>query len=279
MDGRHVGPLFRAVRRRRGLRQADVAQAAGVARSTVSNVERGHWRRLSFDSLERLGRPLDIRLDVSPRWRGGDADRLLNRAHSTLAESFAAWLATRPGWVIEPEVSFSILGERGVIDQMGWHGEAGHLAVIELKTELVDVNELLGTFDRKVRLARRVAAERGWAPRVVSGWLVILDTHTNRRHAAAHRALLRTRFPADGRQLAKFARQPGSATFGIAFWPDANPRGLGRGVAPGKSRIVPRKASPGPNSASTDVEMARKGPREAQPRRLADGNLGQVHTD
>lgn len=48
-----------------------------------------------------------------------------------------------------PEVSFSIYGERGVIDLLAWHGPSRTLLVIELKTEVVDAAEMLGVLDRK----------------------------------------------------------------------------------------------------------------------------------
>ncbi|MEA2632936.1 MAG: hypothetical protein QOE66_3155, partial [Chloroflexota bacterium] len=69
-----------------------------------------------------------------------------------------------PGWILAPEVSFAIYGERRVIDILAWHPGRRALLLIELKTELVDMNELLGTLDRKRRLARRIAQERGWDP-------------------------------------------------------------------------------------------------------------------
>jgi hypothetical protein len=167
---------------------------------------------------------VDVRIELTPRWRGGDADRLLNRGHSLLAESFAAFMATAAGWVVEPEVSFAIYGERGVIDQLAWHRATGHLLVIELKTEFVDINEMLGTIDRKVRLARTIATARGWASHAVSVWVIAPSTRTNRRHAAQHAALLRTRLRLDGRQLRPFLRNPSEATSGLAFWTDSNPR-------------------------------------------------------
>ena len=122
-----------------------------------------------------------------------------------------------------------------MIDQVAWHETTAHLLVLELKTALVDVNELLGTLDRKRRLARAVAAERGWRPAWVSVWLIMEDSRTNRRRAAAHRILLRSRLALDGRQLRSFLLKPSVATSGLAFWPDANPRstGLSRGPADG----------------------------------------------
>jgi transcriptional regulator with XRE-family HTH domain len=67
MDLQRLGSLFRAVRRRRGLRQLDVATAAGVSDSAVSLIERGHSDTLSFRTLERVAATLDIRLDVAGR--------------------------------------------------------------------------------------------------------------------------------------------------------------------------------------------------------------------
>ena len=65
-------------------------------------------------------------------------------------------------------VASAIYGERGVIDILAWHQKTGSLLVIELKTAVADVNELLGTMDRKQRLAAQVAHERGWNARTVS---------------------------------------------------------------------------------------------------------------
>jgi transcriptional regulator with XRE-family HTH domain len=239
MDDLHFGAAVRAVRKRRRLGQADLAHLSGVSRATVSLVERGHCKKLSLLTVRRIASALDIRTELLARWRGGELDRLLSRRHSMLAESFAAFLLAQPGWVVEPEVSYSIYGERGAIDQLAWHEETAHLLVVELKTALVDVNEMLGTLDRKGRLARTIAAQRGRQPALISVWLIVEDTHTNRRHVADHRVVLRSRLPRDGRQLHSFLLNPSQATSGLAFWPNANPRSArpsrrGGGGSPGR---------------------------------------------
>ena len=237
MDDLHFGAAVRAVRKRRGLGQADLARLSGVSRATVSLVERGHCEKLSLMTVRRMASALDIRTELIARWRGGELDWLLSRRHSMLAESFAAFVLSKPGWVVEPEVSFSIYGERGAIDQLAWHEETAHLLVVELKTTLVDVNEMLGTLDRKGRLARTIATQRGRRPALVSVWLIVEDTHTNRRHVTDHRVVLRSRLLGDGRQLRSFLLNPSEATTGLAFWPNANPRSTrpsrtGGGVPP-----------------------------------------------
>lgn len=195
---------------------------AGVSHATVSLFERGHCDTLSMAAIRRIAGAIDMRVDMVGRWRGGDLDRLLNRKHSALAESVAASMH-HAGWVVEPEVSFSIYGERGIVDQLAWYASSAHLIVVELKTQLVDINELLGTLDRKRRLARQIAKSRGWDPAIVSVWLIVSDTCSNRRHARNHATLLRSRLEFDGRQLRKLLRQPTSAQSGLAFWADSNP--------------------------------------------------------
>lgn len=228
MDDQRLSASIRTVRIRRGWRQVDLAIRAGVSRATISLVERGHWQSLSMDTVRKIAAVLDVRVDVVPRWRGGDLDRLLSRRHSMLAEHVASLLLDHSGWAAVPEVSFSIYGERGIIDQLAWHEAAAHLLVVELKTEFVNINEALGTLDRKVRLARTIAAERGWNPSVVSVWLIVSDTRTNRRHAAEHATLLGSRFKLDGRQFGAFLRNPREATTGLAFMTNANPRSAGQ---------------------------------------------------
>jgi hypothetical protein len=214
-------------------------------------------------SLERVAATLDVRVELAGRWHGGDGDRLLNWRHSQLAESVSAAIVGHAGWVVEPEVSFSIFGERGIIDLFCWHEASSHLLVIELKTEFVDVNELLGTLDRKVRLAPRVAAEKGRRPRIVSAWVIVTDSHTNRRHAASHSSLLKGRLPRDGRSLASFLDRPTVATVGLAFWPGVpagNVARVGARISPSAAVRTTASEDDPASSAPSRVRKARSGP-------------------
>ena len=156
-----------------------------------------------------------------PRWRAGDLDRLLNRGHSALHESVARMFRDElPAWVLAPEVSFAIYGERGVIDILAWHPGRRALLVIELKTDLADMNELVGTFDRKRRLARQIGLERGWDPVTVSAWLIVVGSRTSRRRVAAHAAMLRGALPDDSRAIRRWLRDPVRPVAGLSFWTD-----------------------------------------------------------
>jgi hypothetical protein len=124
---------------------------------------------------------LDARLDLAARWNAGDLDRLLNARHSAMHELVATTFRELGDWETAPEKSFSIYGERGVIDLLAWHRATRTLLIIEMKTEIVDVNELMAKADQRRRLAAAIGAELGWRPSVVAHWLVVADSRTNRR--------------------------------------------------------------------------------------------------
>lgn len=148
------GATFRAVRIKRRWRQVDLARRAGVHRSVISNIERGHLEGVAIGTLIRVARALEIHVSFTTRWRGGDLDRMLSAKHAGLHEAVARWFSAElPEWILAPEVSYSINGERGVIDILAWHPGRRALLVIELKTDIVDVNELVGSMDRRRRLA------------------------------------------------------------------------------------------------------------------------------
>lgn len=224
MDDMRVGAAFRAVRLRRGWSQSEVATRAGVSHGLVSLVERGHLESVSLATLRRIGRVLDIRIDIVARWRGGALDRMLNAGHSRLADDVVRHFDGLSAWRILPEVSFSNFGERGVIDLLAFHEPTGALLVIELKTEIVDVNELIGTHDRKARLAAGIARAQGWHARSVSRWVIVARRTTNLRRIAAHQAVLRAAYPDDGRRMRAWLAQPSGTVRALSSWSFANPR-------------------------------------------------------
>jgi transcriptional regulator with XRE-family HTH domain len=167
VDDIRFGAALRMARLRRGWRQADLAAAAGVSTGTVSRLERGAIDGIPVGTIRRVARAMEIRVELLGRSRGAEFDRLASARHTALSEAVIEWLSASPRWTIRPEVSFATYGERGVVDVLAWHAERRALLVIELKTEIVDVGELLGTLDRKIRLARAIVERFGWQPDVV----------------------------------------------------------------------------------------------------------------
>ncbi|MDQ3871483.1 MAG: hypothetical protein M3301_07715, partial [Chloroflexota bacterium] len=212
------------------------ADKAGVSRTMVSRLERGHVTTVRLDATRRICGALDARVELVLRWRGGELDRLLNAGHSAMHERMAIRFERMRDWIHAPEASFSIYGERGVIDILAWHPARRAVLVIELKTEIVDVQELIGSLDRKRRLAKRIAAERRWSADVVGCWLVIAEGMTNRRRVAAHATVLRAAFPEDGRGIRRWLREPLQPVAALSFLSDVHPRNRSE-QANGRKRI------------------------------------------
>ncbi len=243
MSDVQVGRVFRAVRLRLGRRQQDVADEAGVSRQVVSRVDCGHLEQVSTAALRAIARVLGIHLDLIARWRGGDLDRMLNRRHAALHEAALGILAGYPGWQFVPEVSFNVWGERGVIDLVGWNEEHRALALGELKSEFVDPGELVGTMDKRRRLAAAIVESRGWKPLTVGTWVIAADTRTNRRLLAASHRLLRSAFPADGHAMTRWLTKPTASISGLSFV--SVPRVAGEGKRVRRHRARPRRADSG----------------------------------
>lgn len=132
-------------------------------------------------------------------------------------------LLTGAGWEVQPEVSFSHFGERGVVDLVAWHVASRTLLLVELKTELADISDLLTVTGRRRRLATVIAEPFGWKPATVAQWVVVAAGRSNQRRVAAHRALLRSAFPPDGRSIAGWLRNPSSPASALWFLPDDHP--------------------------------------------------------
>jgi transcriptional regulator with XRE-family HTH domain len=241
MDDQRLGAAIRVARVRHRWRQSDLAAAARVSSSTIVRVEAGHLETHTLATVRRICAALEIRLDLVPRSRGGDLDRMLSARHSLLHEAVARAISRDfPDWQMAPEVSFSRWGERGVIDLLLWHPARRALLVIELKTDLVDIGEMLGTLDRKRRLAMDVAQERGWDPVSVSAWIILADSRTNERRIVKFRTMLRSAYPASGRKMQAWLRNPVGPIAGLSLWADS--RGQAHRLSPVR-RVRPAAAA------------------------------------
>ena len=157
-----------------------------------------------------------IKLDLEPRWRGGQVDRLLDRAHAELADTCARVLH-RAGWDLLPELTFSRYGERGSIDLLAWHPPSRALLVIEVKTRILDLQATLAGIDRKCRLAPSLVVSRGWHAASVSRVLVAAELRANRSIVARHSSLLRAAMPAGSWEIRKWLRRPSGPVGSIWF--------------------------------------------------------------
>jgi transcriptional regulator with XRE-family HTH domain len=247
MDPVRLGHSFRALRLQKRWRQVDLADKAGVSPSVISRIERGRLDTVPTRTLRCVAEALDASLDVRIRWNGEGLDRLLDQAHADLVETLVQRLR-RDGWLTEIEVSFSIRGERGSIDVLGYHAATGMVLVTEVKSVVPDSQSTLVGVDRKARLAPEIARARGWTCRGVARLLVIGDSSTTRRRIEALAATYRAAFPVSGRGAARWLRQPDGPIAALLFLPYAHPT-HGRKATTGMLRVrKPRSAGQRPHT-------------------------------
>jgi transcriptional regulator with XRE-family HTH domain len=237
MDDQRVGAVFRALRRRRGLRQRDIAERAGVGQSTVSRIERGHVDEHQLRAVRAVASVVDMRVELNVRWRGAELDRVLDEDHARLAGAVAEILAAL-NWDVLSEVTYSMYGERGSIDLLAAHRATRMAVVIEIKAQLVSVESMGRKLDEKVRLAPRIVLERfGFRPIAVGRIVVLPDASTERRRVQSHRSLLSRMLPSGGRAVRAWLRAPIGALAGLWFLSLSHPRtGKRIGAAPERVR-------------------------------------------
>jgi transcriptional regulator with XRE-family HTH domain len=231
-----LGRLARMLRVRQRLTQAALSARVGVGRRAVSMLECGHARRLPLGTVEAILAGLGARMDVRVMWNGPDLDRLLDAGHAALSAAVKRRLE-RWNWLVRVEVSYSRYGERGRIDLLAYHPATRTLLVIEIKTELVDVQALLGSLDVKVRLARHVARDLGWDVAHVIPAIVFSDRTATRSHVRRLETLF-DRFSRRGRPALTWLCHPTlPAPGGLLLFvtPPA------RSIPPGR-RVYPRRS-------------------------------------
>jgi transcriptional regulator with XRE-family HTH domain len=155
---------MRALRLRRAWRQEDLGRRAGLSRDAVHRAETRGLPSLTIGALERLVGALQADLVVEIRWRGAQLDSLVDRLHAAMVTLVARRLE-RSGWLTWAEVSFNHFGDRGRCDLVAWHPGRKVLMLIEVKTRVGNLHELLGALDVKSRLGSVIADQLGLADR------------------------------------------------------------------------------------------------------------------
>ena len=270
MDDVRVGAVMRAVRIRRRLRQADVADAAGISRAMVSMIESGHLEQMSLRSIRRVGAALGVSVPFSPRWRGGEIARLLDARHAALVTAIVQRLIAA-SWEVRPELTFAVFGENGALDVMGWRASSRALLVVEAKPVIFDLQDTLSTLDRKRRLAPRLARELGWRPLLV-GTVLAMPGESQARHAVEEFGpVVRAAYPAGSLEVRKWIRAPQGDLRGLWFLSDVNP-GNARQRSGGALRVrAGRHDAVGPRPRSDDAQERHVGPDDDHPDRPGPG--------
>ena len=190
------------------------------SRTTIWRIERGQADRIVVHVLVEVPAAVGARVDVRLLWQGEGLDRLLDAGHAELVDRMIA-LLTANDWLVATEVSFNIRGERGSIDVLALPSASRSLLVIEVKSVVPDLQEMLHGIDRKGRLAAGIARERAWQAATVTR-LLAADDRTARRRVERHAATYQTALPARTTDILRWIRRPEGTRHGVLFLSDAH---------------------------------------------------------
>lgn len=210
-----------------------------MPQTCVSRLERGQLEHLRMTTVRRIATALEISLQIEPRWRGGESARLLDQEHASQVGRCVAVL-TNSDWACDVEYTFNVYGERGSVDIVGWHAGRRALLIVEVKSSIVDLQDLLSTLDRKTRLVPRLMAEQRGRRAAIVGRLVFAPATTRNRHTVAeHEALVRAAFPDRGREGRHWIRDPMGSLSALWLTRPASTRSGRMGPAPARVRPSP----------------------------------------
>lgn len=229
MNTHRIGRVLRAIQLDQRLTQRAIADRAGISQSVYSRAEHGEVVGMTVASLDRLVEALGASLSIDIRYRGGLGDRLADAAHASLVE-YVVGILRAFGWTIELEFGFNVFGERGSVDILGWHAASRTLLIVEVKSRLTDLQAMLLSLARKIRLVPGVAREqRAWHPAAVARVVVTYGTTGNRSILRRHAQIFGATLPARSAKVRAWIRAPEGAIAGIWL---VSPETL----APGRSR-------------------------------------------
>jgi transcriptional regulator with XRE-family HTH domain len=265
MEDIRVGKWVRAARRRLGLRQTDLASLAGVSAQTVMRLEQGRADGITLRTSRAIAAKVGIELYLVPRSiRGADIERQIDWRHAALIEEVIQRL-TASGWNCSTEYSFNHFGDRGSVDVMASKPDRRALLILEIKSELRDVQDTLRVLDMKRRVVPgRVAADLGWRPRSIGTVLLMQDRRAERSRVSRHASTFDAALPARTVEVRRWATEPDGDLRGIWFlhFPETTPAN--------RTAAVERVRAPGskPKRSRRPVgvfDLSRQGRTEARP--------------
>jgi transcriptional regulator with XRE-family HTH domain len=242
MDDFRLGLAVRARRHQRGWRLVDLAAAAGIGATTCSMLERGQASKLTVHTARAIAAAVDLPLGWDIGWQRRDIDRLLDADHAVLCAAWSTRLRA-VGWEVRAEVSFNHYGDRGRIDLLAWRRDRRVVLVIEMKTVIRDVQDLLGALDVKARIAPLVAREIGWDPLRVVRAVFIAEGSSARRQVERFASLFDP-FAVRGHAAVRWLREPSTPASGLLLFTKLPDHGVNDRRRAGRRRMRLRRARP-----------------------------------
>jgi transcriptional regulator with XRE-family HTH domain len=217
MDAFRFGRVLRAVRRHLGLTQAAVARRAGISQSVYSRAECGDLTGMTVGTLDRIAASIGATLIVDIRYQGGLGDRLVDAAHAALVEIVVGVLR-RHRWEVEVEFTFNFFGDRGSVDVLGWNPASRTLLIVEVKARFTDLQAMLVSLARKLRVVPDAAREeRSWDATHVGRIVVAYGSAENRAVLARYASTFDAALPARANEIRRWLGRPEGPLSGVCL--------------------------------------------------------------
>jgi len=188
---RRIGTSFREARLAQGLRQIDVATAAGITQPFYSRIERGLELGAAFLTLMTCASALNVQLAAFVEALPGAS--LPRDIEHLRRQSLLVGLAAPGGWRAAPEALLANDGPRPrSIDVLLTRNATREAVVVEIWDLLLDGGDAMRGLDAKV-LATRMRLGPDWR---VEGLLLLRRTSRNRALVRDLAPLIAARFPA-----------------------------------------------------------------------------------
>ncbi len=173
---------------------------------------------MTVSASRAVASAVGIELLLLPRSaRLGDLERQVDKRHSAVVEAVLGAL-TSNGWQTCVEYSFNYFGDRGCVDALAWHGQTRSLLIIEVKSELRDVQATLHAMDVKRRVVPGlVRQEKQWFPEAVGVLMVLPDIRTERDRVARHHDTFAVALPSRSVEVRRWIQRPEGGLRGIWF--------------------------------------------------------------
>ncbi len=188
---RRIGTAFREARLAQGLRQIDVAIAAGITQPFYSRIERGLELGVAFLTLMACASALNVQLAAFVEALPGAS--LPRDIEHLRRQSLLVTIAAGGSWHAAPEALLANDGPRPrSIDVLLTRTATREAAVVEIWDLMLDGGEAMRGLDAKV-LATRARLGPDWH---VQGLLLLRRTSRNRALIRDLAPLIAARFPA-----------------------------------------------------------------------------------
>jgi len=190
---RQFADLCRSTRVGLDVTQAQLSKAVGVSRPVISATECGRADP-TLGLVERISRALGLELELVARPPVAVGIRQRDLVHSRCS-AYVHRRLEATGLICQREVEVAGGRSHGWIDILSFDPRTGVLYVIEVKTVIDDIGGAERQLAWYTRMARQLAAARGWHPRRIRGWLLVLATDEVDRLVRQNREVLTVAFP------------------------------------------------------------------------------------